>query len=152
IEELHTQLAEQRRRTAQHKTELTDARRQVAALTARTKALTRRAERAERRRAVRAMDTLGGIARTVLRRGGPRSTGKEATGTPAGRAGPTGATGLGGATGPTPTTIVPTSAGTPSDPSAKRPLLSVLIPVYNVADYLEECLSSVVNQTLKDLQ
>lgn len=152
IEELHTQLAEQRRRTAQHKTELTDARRQVAALTARTKALTRRAERAERRRAVRAMDTLGGIARTVLRRGGPRSTGKEATGTPGGSAGPTGATGLGGATGPTPSTSVPTSAGTPSDPSAKRPLLSVLIPVYNVADYLEECLSSVVNQTLKDLQ
>src|SRR5699024_4740529 len=54
--------------------------------------------------------------------------------------------------GPTAATGVPASAGTPSGPPARRPLLSVLIPVYNVADFLEECLTSVVNQTLRDLQ
>ncbi|MFS2224593.1 glycosyltransferase [Pantoea sp. B65] len=32
------------------------------------------------------------------------------------------------------------------------PLLSVIIPVYNVADYLEECLTSVVNQSLNDME
>jgi len=30
--------------------------------------------------------------------------------------------------------------------------ISVIIPVYNVEKYLEECLDSVVNQTLKDIE
>ena len=33
-----------------------------------------------------------------------------------------------------------------------RPKVSVIIPVYNVEDYLRECLDSVINQTLKDLE
>ena len=32
------------------------------------------------------------------------------------------------------------------------PKVSVIIPVYNVEQYLRECLSSVVNQTLKDIE
>ena len=32
------------------------------------------------------------------------------------------------------------------------PKVSVIIPVYNVEKYLRECLDSVVNQTLKDIQ
>src|SRR5699024_9306920 len=138
-EELHTQLGEQRRRTAQQNRELTHARRQVTTLTSRTKALTRRAERAERRRAVRAMDTLGDLARTVLRRGGPTSS----TNLPTTAGAPAGAPAGSPAGSP---------AGAPAEPAPDRPLLSVLIPVYNVAAYLEECLTSVVNQTLKDLQ
>src|SRR5699024_9920512 len=138
-EELHTQLGEQRRRTAQQNRELTHARRQVTTLTSRTKALTRRAERAERRRAVRAMDTLGDLARTVLRRGGPTSS----TNLPTTAGAPAGAPAGSPAGSP---------AGAPAEPAQDRPLLSVLIPVYNVAAYLEECLTSVVNQTLKDLQ
>ena len=30
--------------------------------------------------------------------------------------------------------------------------VSIVIPVYNVEMYLEECLDSVVNQTLKDIE
>lgn len=30
--------------------------------------------------------------------------------------------------------------------------VSVIIPVYNVEDYLEECLDSIINQTLKDIE
>ncbi len=33
-----------------------------------------------------------------------------------------------------------------------EPKVSVVIPVYNVEDYLRECLDSVVNQTLKDIE
>lgn len=33
-----------------------------------------------------------------------------------------------------------------------RPLVSVIIPVYNTHEYLSECLNSVVNQTLKDIE
>lgn len=33
-----------------------------------------------------------------------------------------------------------------------QPKLSVIIPVYNVADYLDKCLWSVTNQTLKELE
>lgn len=33
-----------------------------------------------------------------------------------------------------------------------RPKVSVVIPVYNVEDFLAECLNSVVNQTLKDIE
>ena len=32
------------------------------------------------------------------------------------------------------------------------PLISVIIPVYNVEEYLEECLESVINQTFSDLE
>ena len=30
--------------------------------------------------------------------------------------------------------------------------ISVIIPVYNIQQYLEECIASVQNQTLKDLE
>ena len=30
--------------------------------------------------------------------------------------------------------------------------VSVIIPVYNVEQYLKECLDSVINQTLKDIE
>ena len=33
-----------------------------------------------------------------------------------------------------------------------EPKVSVVIPIYNVEDYLRECLDSVVNQTLKDIE
>ena len=32
------------------------------------------------------------------------------------------------------------------------PKVSVIIPVYNTEKYLEECLDSVINQTLKDIE
>lgn len=36
--------------------------------------------------------------------------------------------------------------------SVEKPLVSVIIPVYNTEDYLEECLDSVLNQTLKEIE
>ena len=30
--------------------------------------------------------------------------------------------------------------------------ISVIIPIYNCQNYLEKCLNSVLNQTLKDLE
>ena len=30
--------------------------------------------------------------------------------------------------------------------------VSVIVPVYNVEDYLEECINSILNQTLKDIE
>ena len=30
--------------------------------------------------------------------------------------------------------------------------VSVIVPVYNVENYLEKCLTSLVNQTLKDIE
>ena len=33
-----------------------------------------------------------------------------------------------------------------------QPLVSVIIPVYNVEKYLRQCLNSVINQTLKDIE
>lgn len=30
--------------------------------------------------------------------------------------------------------------------------VSVIVPVYNVEEYLEKCLNSLVNQTLKDIE
>lgn len=33
-----------------------------------------------------------------------------------------------------------------------KPKVSVIIPVYNTEKYLRECLDSVINQTLKDIE
>lgn len=33
-----------------------------------------------------------------------------------------------------------------------HPTVSVIIPVYNVESYLRQCLDSVVNQTLRDIE
>lgn len=33
-----------------------------------------------------------------------------------------------------------------------KPILSVIIPVYNIKNYLKDCLESVVNQTLKEIE
>ena len=33
-----------------------------------------------------------------------------------------------------------------------NPKISVIVPVYNVEKYLSECLDSIVNQTLKDIE
>lgn len=32
------------------------------------------------------------------------------------------------------------------------PKVSIIVPVYNVEKYLEKCLNSLVNQTLKDIE
>ena len=32
------------------------------------------------------------------------------------------------------------------------PKVSVIVPVYNVENYIEKCLNSLVNQTLKDME
>ena len=34
----------------------------------------------------------------------------------------------------------------------KEKVISVIIPVYNVENYLEKCLTSIINQTYKNLQ
>ena len=40
-----------------------------------------------------------------------------------------------------------------TEPSpAKQPSVSIVVPVYNVAQYLVQCLESLVNQTLKDIE
>ena len=33
-----------------------------------------------------------------------------------------------------------------------RPLISIIVPVYNVEKYLSQCLNSVTNQTYKDTE
>ena len=37
-------------------------------------------------------------------------------------------------------------------PSIKQPKVSILVPCYNVEKYLKQCLDSIVNQTLKDIE
>ncbi|MCD7839771.1 MAG: glycosyltransferase, partial [Erysipelotrichaceae bacterium] len=32
------------------------------------------------------------------------------------------------------------------------PKVSVIIPIYNVEKYLRQCLGSIINQTLKDIE
>lgn len=34
----------------------------------------------------------------------------------------------------------------------KRPNVSVIVPIYNVEKYLDRCMHSLVNQTLKDIE
>lgn len=34
----------------------------------------------------------------------------------------------------------------------KQPLVSILVPIYNVEEYLTECLTSIINQTLKNIE
>ena len=34
----------------------------------------------------------------------------------------------------------------------KQPKISVIIPVYNTEKYLRECLNSIINQTLTDIE
>ena len=36
--------------------------------------------------------------------------------------------------------------------SNNEPKISVIIPIYNMEKYLKECLNSVINQTLKDIE
>ena len=33
-----------------------------------------------------------------------------------------------------------------------KPKVSILVPIYNVEKYLRECLDSLINQTLKDIE
>ena len=34
----------------------------------------------------------------------------------------------------------------------ENPIISIIIPVFNVEKYLHECLDSVINQTLQDIE
>ena len=36
------------------------------------------------------------------------------------------------------------------DYSFEKPKVSIIVPAYNVADYIYYCLESLINQTLKD--
>ena len=36
--------------------------------------------------------------------------------------------------------------------SVENPLVSVIVPIYNTAEYLEECLDSLISQTLEDIE
>ena len=35
---------------------------------------------------------------------------------------------------------------------SKEPLITVVVPIYNVEDYLNKCIESIVNQTYKNLE
>ncbi len=43
-------------------------------------------------------------------------------------------------------------AGRPARPAATTPVLTVVMPVYNVAAHVAECLDSVLGQTLTELE
>ena len=32
------------------------------------------------------------------------------------------------------------------------PKVSIIVPTYNVAEYLDQCITSLINQTLKDIE
>ena len=32
------------------------------------------------------------------------------------------------------------------------PKVSIIVPTYNVAEYLDQCMTSLINQTLKDIE
>ena len=34
----------------------------------------------------------------------------------------------------------------------EQPLISVIVPVYNVEEYLDKCVESIVNQTYRNLE
>lgn len=34
----------------------------------------------------------------------------------------------------------------------KKPLISIIIPVYNTEKYIEECINSLLNQSLKEIE
>ena len=34
----------------------------------------------------------------------------------------------------------------------KEPLISIIVPIYRVEEYLDKCLSSIINQTYKNLE
>ena len=38
------------------------------------------------------------------------------------------------------------------DNQGEQPLISLIVPVYNVAEYLPECVDSIINQTYKNLE
>lgn len=33
-----------------------------------------------------------------------------------------------------------------------KPILSIIVPIYNVEDYLERCIKSILNQTFSDFE
>ena len=36
--------------------------------------------------------------------------------------------------------------------ASNEPLISVVVPIYNVEEYLDKCVESIVNQTYKNLE
>ena len=36
--------------------------------------------------------------------------------------------------------------------SKKNNLVSIIVPIYNVKDYLSECIESIINQTYKNIE
>lgn len=44
------------------------------------------------------------------------------------------------------------TSSTKTELRVKSPLVSVIIPVFNVEEYLEECINSILRQTLTDIE
>ena len=38
------------------------------------------------------------------------------------------------------------------DSKQNSPIVSIIVPIYNTADYLEQCLMSLKNQSMKDVE